>query len=124
MRTLLRLVAGINALFQGMVGIVSMAGPALSANLFEVEGLGPSSLALIRMFGGLLTGSALFSAVIAKDPDVGSILRVTYAVTCTVNLAADSLVIASRAMGFSQLGPGMLLQVVLVVAIARYQRRT
>ena len=124
MRTFLRLVAGINALFQGLVGIVSMASPAFSANLFQVEGLGPSSLALIRMFGGLLTGSALFSAVIAKDPNVSSILRVAYAVTCAVNLAADSLVIASGAMGFSQLGLGMLLQVILVIAIAASQRRT
>ena len=124
MRLFLRLVAGINALFQGLVGIVSMASPAFSASLFQVEGLEPSSLALIRMFGGLLTGSALFSAVISKDPNVSSILRVAYAVTCAVNLAADSLVIASGAMGFSQLGLGMLLQVILVIAIAAYQRRT
>ena len=123
MRTLLRVVAGVNAVFQGLLGLLSIASPAMAAGLFQLEGLVPSSLALIRMFGGLLAGSGLISAVVAKNPEANPGLPTAYALTCVLNLAADTLVGFSGAMRFSQLALGMLLQALLVIAVAANSRR-
>jgi len=118
MRTFLRVVAGLNAVFQGLLGVLSMASPTVAAGLFQLEGLPPPALALIRMFGGLLAGSGLISAVVARNPDANPGLPAAYALTCVLNLAADTLVGISGAMRFSQLALGMLLQAILVVAVA------
>src|SRR5258708_24455166 len=123
MRTLLRVVAGVNALFQGLVGIVATASPSAAAGLFQLESLAPAGLALIRMFGGLLLGSGLISAVVARNPEANPGLPAAYAVTCVFNLAADTLVVLSGAMRFSQLALGMLLQAILVVVVAANLRR-
>ena len=117
MRTFLRVVAGVNAIFQGLVGTLSVASPTSAASLFQLEGLTPATLAVIRMLGGLLIGSAVLSAVIAKNPEKNPNLPAAYAVTCLMNLTTDSLVCLSGAMRFSQLALGMLLQAILVLAI-------
>jgi hypothetical protein len=123
MRAFLRVVAGLNAVFQGPLGVLSMASPAVAAGVFQLEGVGPPGLALIRMFGGLLAGSGLISAVVAKNPEANPGLPAAYALTCLLNLAADTLVGLSGAMRFSQLALGMLLQAILVVAVAANLRR-
>jgi hypothetical protein len=123
MRTLLRVVAGVNAIFQGLLGLLSIASPEMAAGLFQLEGLVPSSLALIRMFGGLLAGSGLISAVVARNPEANPGLPTAYALTCVLNLAADTVVGFSGAMRFSQLALGMLLQALLVIAVAANSRR-
>src|SRR5260370_26328328 len=116
MRTFLRVVAGLNAVFQGILGVLSMASPTLAAGLFQLEGLAPPALALIRMFGGLLAGSGLISAVVAKNPEANPGPPAAYALTCVLNLAAHTLVGFSGAMRFSQLARRMLLQAIPVVA--------
>jgi cytochrome c oxidase subunit IV len=123
MRTFLRVVAGLNAVFQGILGVLSIASPTVAAGLFQLEGLAPPSLALIRMFGGLLAGSGVISAVVARNPEANPGLPAAYALTCVLNLAADTLVGLSGAMRFSQLAFGMLLQAILVVAVAVNLRR-
>src|SRR5260370_18505459 len=123
MRTFLRVVAGLNAVFQGILGVLSMASPTLAAGLLPLEGLAPAALALIRMFGGLLGGSGLIAAVVARNPEANPGLPAAYAMTCVLNLAADTLVGLSGAMRFSQLALGMLLQAILVVAVAANLRR-
>jgi len=123
MRAFLRVVAGLNAVFQGVLGVLSMATPTVAAGLFQLEGLTPPALALIRMFGGLLAGSGLISAVVARNPEANPGLPAAYALTCVLNLAADTLVCLSGAMRFSQLAFGMLLQVILVAAVAANLRR-
>src|SRR5216684_629332 len=92
MRTFLRVVAGLNAVFQGLLGV-------------------------------LLAGSGLVSAVVARNPEANPGLPAAYALTCVLNLAADTLVGLSGAMRFSQLAIGMLLQAILVIAVAANSRR-
>src|SRR2546428_13696822 len=117
MRTFLRVAAGVNAVFQGLLGVVSVARPTVAAGLFQLEGLSPPGLALIRIVGGLLAGSGLLSAVVAKNPEANPALPVADALACLINLVADTLIGLSGAMRFSQLAPGMLLQAILVVAV-------
>ncbi len=113
----------LGCVFQGIVGLLSIASPAAAAGLFQLEGLAPSQLALIRMFGGLLAGSGVISFVVARNPEANPGLPAAYALTCLLNLAADTLVGFSGAMRFSQLALGMLLQAVLVAAVAGNLRR-
>ena len=123
MRSFLRIVAGVNAVFQGFVGVLAIASPTAAAGLFHLEDLAPIALALIRMFGGLLAGSGLISAVIATNPERNPGLPAAYAMACMLNLAADMLVGLSRALPFSRLAAGMLLQVILVSAVVANSRR-
>ncbi len=122
MRTLLRAVAGLNALFQILIGVAAILSPVAAAKLFELGDLAPPSLALIRMFGGLLAGSGLLSGLIALNPEANPSLLVAYALTCLLNLAADTLVGLSGALHFSQLAFGMLLQILVVIAVGLYRR--
>jgi len=122
MRTFLRTVAGLNALFQIVVGVVAILSPTAAAKLFELGELAAPSLALIRMFGGLLAGSGLLSGVIAWKPEANRSLPVAYALTCLLSLAADTAVGLSGALRFSQLALGMLLQILVVIALGLHRR--
>jgi hypothetical protein len=124
MRTLLRVAASINALFQVLLGLVAVATPQMAAGIFGLEGLGPPELAVVRMFGGLLAGSGLLSAIIARSPEGNPGLIVGYAFACILNLIADTAVCLSGQMRFSQLALGMAPQALIVIAIAARLRRS
>src|SRR5712692_7452880 len=117
MRTLLRVAASINAVFQVLLGLVAVASPQGAAGLFQLQGLGPPELAVVRMFGGLLAGSGLLSAIIARSPDAYPGLLVGYALACMLNLTADTAVGLSGEMRFSQLALGMAPQALIAIAI-------
>ena len=118
MRTLLRVAASINAVFQVLLGLVAVASPQVAAGLFQLQGLGRPELAVVRMFGGLLAGSGLLSAIIARSPEANPGLLVGYALACMLNLIADTSVCLSGEMRFSQLALGMAPQALIVIAIA------
>ncbi len=125
-----RRIATLNAVFQCLVGGIAIATPAYAAVLFRLDAgfrASPEAAmaisALIRMFGGLLFGSGLTSAMIAYDPDKNPWLLQLASVWCAVNIGADVLVCASGDMKFSQLGVGMVLQVILAMTLTAYALR-
>jgi hypothetical protein len=120
----LRLLAGFNAAFQVTVGLLCTAAPASAEKVFELAQTGASVDALTRMFGGLLFGSGLVSALVARDPDRNRDLPVLLAASCVVNVSADMLVISSGEMTFGQLAAGIVLQaIVAALAVAHVARR-
>jgi hypothetical protein len=120
MRTLIRVIAGLNAAFQVLVGLISVASPRTAAGLFKVEIASVALLALIRMFGGLLAASGIISGVIAKDPDESRGFLRAYAACLLLNVGADVAVISAGEMQFSQLASGMVLELVLALLILAY----
>jgi Domain of unknown function (DUF4345) len=121
MKKIVQAVAGFNAVFQLVVGLLSVVSPLTAAAAFKVEGESPVLLALIRMFGGLLASSGIISALIAKNPDRDRGLVRAYAGCLLLNVAADVVVIASGELRFDQLAVGMVLELVLAtLLVARY----
>lgn len=121
MRAALRILASLNAVFQAAVAALCVLAPRAAAGVFELSEDGPSVRALTRMFGGLIFGSALLSALVARDPERNPDLLLLLIAGCLANLAADSLVVGSGEMLFAQLGAGMVVQVILVGVAVRCQ---
>jgi hypothetical protein len=122
MRTALRVLAGLNGAFQCIVGVLCVLAPAAAGSLFGIVSPTPVTLALTRMFGGLLAGSGLLSALLARDPDRNPDLPWLVAVTCVVNVASDVTVIANGELRFDQLAVGMGLQIVLAALAVAHAR--
>lgn len=121
MRSALRVLAGLNAVFQCVVGLLCIGAPAAAAKVFELAQTGPSVFALTRMFGGLLAGSGLLSALVARDPDRNRDLPLLLAAACVVNVSADLTVVASDEMPFKHLAGGVILQVILILLVAGHR---
>ena len=120
MRSALRILCGLNAVFQILVGLLCTVAPAVADKVFELTMTGPSVFALTRMFGGLLFGSGMLSGVIARDPDRNRDLPLLLVASCVVNVSADMLVVANGEMPFGNLAVGVILQVVLVALSLAY----
>jgi hypothetical protein len=125
MRKALRVVAGLNGVFQMIVGLLCTLAPDAAAKVFELGQTGPAILALTRMFGGLLFGSGLLSGLIARDPDRNPDLLVLASAACVANISADFIVVSSGELAFKHLAGGILIQVILVVlAIGHLRTRS
>jgi len=118
MRRLARVLAGVNAVYQGLAGLLCIASPMLAAGAFKIGEPSPVAAALIRIVGGLLVGNALWLGLLARDPGAHPLLAPLVIAGCAVNLAADAVIILARDMRFDQLAAGMALQALLVVALA------
>ncbi len=119
MRSALRVLASLNALFQVAVGLLCIFTPIAAAKVFQLGQIGPSVYALTRMFGGLIFGSGLLSALVARDPDRNPDLPLLLVISCVANVGADAMVVANGEMLFGQVAVGVFLQVVVVgVAVA------
>ena len=124
MRTALRVLCGLNAVFQVIVGLLCSVAPAVADKVFELTQTGPSVFALTRMFGGLLFGSGLLSGLVARDPDRNRDLPILLAAACIVNVSADMMVVANGEMPFGNLAVGVILQVVIVaLALGHVSKR-
>jgi drug/metabolite transporter (DMT)-like permease len=120
MRSALRILCGLNAAFQILVGLLCTIAPAAADKVFELAQTGPSIFALTRMFGGLLFGSGMLSGLVARDPDRNRDLPILLAAACVVNVSADMLVVGNGEMPFGNLAVGVILQVVLVALALAY----
>ena len=118
MQTALRIVAGFNTAFQGIVGAAAVVAPMAIAGTFGVA-VAPSDvfLAVVRMFGGLLFASGLTSGLIAWRPDIDPWLRRIFALGLLGNVAADIVILATGELGLAQLGFGMALETTLATLL-------
>jgi hypothetical protein len=123
MRKIVVGVAALNAVFQLLVGLLSVASPETAAVAFKVTVAAPAMLALIRMFGGLLASSGVISVLIAKNPDRDRSIVIAFAGCLLFNVAADTAVIMAGEMRFDQLAAGMVLQTVLALLLLFYRLR-
>ena len=118
MRRIARVLAGVNAVYQGLAGILCIASPPLAAGAFKIGEPAPVVAALIRIAGGLLVGNALWLGLLARAPEAHPLLAPLVIAGSVVNLAADAAIIFASDMRFDQLGAGMVLQFLLVAALA------
>ncbi len=123
MKKIVQGLAGFNALFQALLGVACIVAPVGAAGLFHVEASGPTTLALVRMFGGLLAASGAVSAWVALDPDRDRAFLRLFGGALLVNVAADCAVIGAGELRFDQLAAGMLIELALAVLLFVYGAR-
>jgi hypothetical protein len=114
MRKIVRAIAALTAVFQFLVGLLSVASPETAAAAFKVSVSAPAMLALIRMFGGLFATSGVICALIAQNPDRDRSLVTAFAACLLLNVGAD---VAAGELRFDQLAVGMLLELLLAVLL-------
>lgn len=117
MSRIARVLAAVNALYQGLAGLLCITSPALAAGAFKIGEPAPVSRALIRIAGGLLVGNALWLGLFARAPAAHPLLAALVIAGSAINLAADVAILLAGDMRFDQLGVGMVLQGLLVVAV-------
>jgi hypothetical protein len=118
MRRVVRVLAGVNAVYQGLAGLLCIISPPLAAQAFKIGRPAPVDAALLRIAGGLLVGNALWLGLLARGPEAHPLLAPLVIAGCIVNLASDVTIVLAGDMGLDQLGAGMALQVLLVAALA------
>jgi hypothetical protein len=115
----LRAVAGLNAIFQLAVGALAIAAPILASQAFHVaDAAGPTpsphSVALVRMFGGLLAASGVLSALVAREGAHNRALLFAAVSGCALNVATDLVVIGTGGLAAADLAVGIALQLSLI----------
>ena len=74
MRRIARVLAGVNAVYQGLARILCIASPPLAAGAFKIGEPASVAAALIRIAGGLLVGNALWLGLLARVPEAHPLL--------------------------------------------------
>jgi peptidoglycan/LPS O-acetylase OafA/YrhL len=123
MRTLARALAGFNALYQGVVGLLCIASPVVAAGAFKVPGDVASTRGMVRIVGGLLFGNAVFLAIFARDPEKNPSLAAALSAGAIANVTADVLICSSGDMAWSQLGVGIGAQVAMLIPLLAFALR-
>lgn len=118
MSLLTRILAGVTAAFQLLVGLLSILAPTAAGAVFRVEMVAsPFQLALVRMFGGLLAGAGIVAALFMVAPDQPRGVRRAYATALLLNVLVDCVVIGAGELGAGQLLGGMVPQLALAAAL-------
>jgi hypothetical protein len=88
-RPIARGLAGLNAGYEGIVGLLLLASPTAGGAVYQLTALSPVSRALSRILGGLMVGNALVLALFSRRPETHPSLAPLLAAGCAVNIAAD-----------------------------------
>ena len=123
LRKVTRWVFGLNAAYQGVVGILALVAPVLTIALHgggPAEQASPYLAALFRMIGALLLFVALISAVIAKDPDASPLLIAIMGTLSTLTLLTWALAMGAGDVAFWQVSTDVLAQIPVLAASVLY----
>jgi hypothetical protein len=123
MRRLARVVAGVNAVYLGAVGLLSIASPGTAAVVYQLGSLTATSSALSRIVGGLMVGSALVLAAFAANPEANPWLGVLIAAGAVFNVAADVVACLAGELRWAQVAGSLVFQTALAVVVVAYLRQ-
>lgn len=112
--------AGINAAYQGAIGLLSMASPQRAGAVYQLPFLSPTSSALSRILGGLMVGNALVLAVFARDPEASTVLAPLLLAGCGANLAADVTACSAGEIRWRQVAGSLGFQLALAAMLGSY----
>ena len=123
LRRLARIVAGINAGYLGVIGLLLMVNPEMAGVVYQLGKLSAESAALSRIVGGLMVGSALMLAAFAANPEANPWLGPLIAVGAVVNVAADGMACLTGELRWAQVAGALVFQIALAIALGAYLRR-
>lgn len=126
LRKVTRWIFGLNAAYQGAVGIAALLFPAVTIAFYGGGAADQASLymhALYRMIGALLVFVALISALIAKDPDGSPLLVLFMGILSVLTLFTWFLALGSGDVTWAQVSFDIIAQLPVIIASALYYPR-
>ena len=130
MRTYTRIIFGLNALYQIVLGIVCLVAPATAVALHggtDTDLCSTLLLVTFRMVGVNLIPAGVISAVVAADPDKRPILRTLLGMVAALQLICWGIVIGMHDLSASHIASMVLdsvIQVAMLVAVVGYYPRS
>ena len=116
-RQIARGLAGLNAAYQGAIGLLSMVSPSAAGRVYQLPPLSPTSSALIRILGGMMVGNALVLSAFTRDPEANPALASLLLAGCGANVAADAIACRSGEIRWRQVAGSPVFQSGLAVAL-------
>lgn len=123
MRGYVRVVFGLNTLYQLVVGCIALFAPIMMLSIYGASETDQTVLLLQASMRGLGFGilfGGVISALIARDPDQYPVLLPLMAVLSILTLVAWSLTLVTGQMNVGQVGIDMVVQVLLLVGALGY----
>ncbi|MGQ0815321.1 MAG: hypothetical protein ACT4O1_12835 [Gemmatimonadota bacterium] len=127
MRPLVRVISGLNAVYQTIVAVLCLTAPAVTIALYGApEGAAELGFlrGTIRILGAALLLGAAISALIARDPDRHPVLLPLIALLGATTLTAEALMLAAGEAVVSQLALDIGVQVVITGTVLAYYSRS
>jgi len=125
-----RIVFGLNALYQTVLGLICLLGPGVAVTLYggtAADQNSPLLLIAFRIIGVGLVPIGVMSALVAGDPEETPILRALIGLTAVLSFICWGIVIGRHDLAASQLASVVLdavVQVMVILAVVFYHPRT
>jgi hypothetical protein len=116
-RPIARGLAGLNAGYEGIAGLLLMVSPTAGGAVYQLTALSPVSRALSRILGGLMVGNALVLAHFSRRPETHASLAPLLAAGCAVNIAADVSACLAEEIHWRQVAGSVAFQFALGVTL-------
>lgn len=126
MRTYTRVVFGVNAIYQIVVGAIFLASPVQAIGLYGFPASENASVAAhvaIRGLGGLILVTGLISVRIARNPDTDRVLLPVMGAVSVAAVVSWAAALAAHEAQVSQVALDLIVQALLLVAVLGYRRR-
>ena len=123
MRAYTRVVFGLNAIYQLVVGAVFLCAPVTAIGLYGFAASESQSVAArvsIRALGAFVLLGGGISAWIARNPDAEPVLLPVMGSLSVLTLLCWGMTLATGDMTFRQVGLDMAVQVLLIAAVVGY----
>jgi hypothetical protein len=130
MRTYTRIIFGLNAFYQIVMGVVCMVAPMTAVTLHggtETDLCSTLLMIAFRIIGVNMVPAGVISAVVAADPDKRPILRTLMGMIATLQLICWGIVIGMHDLSAANIASMLLdvvVQVALLVAVVGYYPRS
>jgi len=123
MKIFTRIVFGMNAVYQLLVGIVFLLLPVTAIHLYGFPPSDTTSVAAhvgIRALGAYILLGGGISAAICLDPDRNPVLLIVMGILSALCLVCWGLTLAVKEVTLGQVGLDLVVQVLLLIAVLGY----
>jgi hypothetical protein len=119
-RGIARGLAALNAIYLGIVGLLSVASPSAAGLLYQLSALSATSSALTRILGGMMVGNALMLASFSRWPELNPSLPPLLLAGSVLNVIGDLAACLAGEIRWRQVAGSIVFQLALGVALGAY----
>ena len=123
MRLYVRIVFGLNAVYQVVIGLIGLFAPMTMLGLYGAAAADKEVILLhaaMRGLGYFIVFGGIISIFVAKNPDRHPILLRLMAILAVLTLVGWILTLVFKEMSISQVGIDMAVQVLLLIGALGY----